>query len=171
MWHNRGRGGAKYFRPGPSVWTPVDNVDNGVVSVKIGNRKYKKHLYLGKCGLTNYIFFYINPAIFFLEFCIIGGWVYVHNCPGWPTPCPQTLEQISDSALDPPSVPTLPLAPSFSFCQCLRNNATWNMIPTKEGDNGKTNKQILNYQEKSESRAAGTKVGFIYFLEWLECAS
>ena len=39
------------------------------------------------------------------------------------------------------------------------------MIPTKEGDKGKTNKQILNYQEKSESRAAGTKVGFIYFLE------
>ena len=26
------------------VWTPVDNVDNGVGSVKIGNRKYIKHL-------------------------------------------------------------------------------------------------------------------------------
>ena len=39
------------------VWTPVDNVDNGVGSVKIGNSKYKKDLYLGKCGLTNYIFF------------------------------------------------------------------------------------------------------------------
>ena len=60
MWHNRGRGGAKYFRPGPSVWKPVDNVDNGVVSVKIGNRKYKKDLYLGKCGLKNYILFYLS---------------------------------------------------------------------------------------------------------------
>ena len=55
MWHNRGRGGAKYFRPGPSVWTPVDNVDNGVVSVKIGNRKYKKDLYLGKVILIQKI--------------------------------------------------------------------------------------------------------------------
>ena len=80
MWHNRGRGGAKYFRPGPSVWTPVDNVDNGVVSVKIGNRKYKKDLYLGKCGLANCILFYLNPAIFFLEFYI---W-RVSLCPSLP---------------------------------------------------------------------------------------